>query len=260
MPVNREHVNWKEHEHIAVVTISRPPVNALNSQVLNELIDAFEDLRQEKTIAAAVLCGAGTAFVAGADVKEIPSLDGESGLEFSALGQRATGSIYSFPRPVIAAIEGMALGGGCEVALACDIRVASETALFGQPEVNLGVIAGAGGTQRLSRLVGIGRAKMLLYTGQTIDAKEALRIGLVEMMVPAGDALKEALAVAAKIRMKGPLAISLTKESIDQGAELPLDEGLRIELNNFGRVCATEDKNEGVRAFLEKRKAVFRGK
>lgn len=255
-----EHITWKIEDGVAIVTINRPPVNALNGQVLHELIGVFEELDGEQNIAAVVLSGAGKVFIAGADVKEIPSLDEESGMEFSSLGQRATSSISSFPRPVIAAIEGMALGGGCEVALACDIRVASETAVFGQPEVNLGLIAGAGGTQRLPRLVGSGRAKMLLFTGQTIKADEALRIGLVDKTVPAGEALREALELAGKIKAKGPVAISLTKDSIDQGLSLPIDQGLRLEQLNFGKVCATEDKNEGIRAFLEKRKAEFQGK
>lgn len=257
--MNRDYVQWREQEGIAVVTINRPPVNALNARLMNELIDVFEELGRRDNVRVVVLSGAGKAFIAGADLTEIPALDNQAGREFSRLGQRMTSAISDFARPVLAAVEGMALGGGCEVALACDIRVASEAAVFGQPEVKVGVIAGAGGTQRLPRLVGTGTAKLLSFTGETIVAPEAWRIGLVEKVVPAGEALREALALAAKINANSPAAVSLTKQSIDKGINLSLQEGLRIEQENFGKVCDTEDKNEGVRAFLEKRKPVFRG-
>jgi len=240
--------------------VDRPPVNALNSQLIKEIIETFEELGSNESVAVVILTGAGKAFIAGADIKEIPFLNSEEGQKFSALGQEMTNRIDDSPRPVLCAIEGLALGGGCEVALACDIRVASENARFGQPEVNLGVIPGAGGTQRLPRLVGKGKAKFLLYTGDTIDALEAFRIGLVEKVVSPGNALNEAKKIAKKIMAKGPVAIALTKKAVNEGINLPLQEGLKVERENFGRVCETEDKNEGVKAFLEKRIPIYKGK
>lgn len=257
--MSRQFVNYVNEDGIVVVTVDRPPVNALNSQLIKELIETFDELENEKVVSVVILTGARKTFIAGADIKEIPPLNSESGQKFSALGHRMTNRIDDFSRPVIGAIEGFALGGGCEVALACDIRVVSEDAKFGQPEVNLGVIAGAGGTQRLPRLVGKGMAKLLLFTGEMIDAQEALRIGLVEKVVSRGEALNEAKAMAQKIKGKGPVAISLTKRAITQGMELPLKEGLKVEMGAFGKVCDTEDKNEGVKAFLEKRKPNFQG-
>lgn len=243
-----------------VVTVDRPPVNALNFQLIKEIIETFEELEKNENVAVVVLTGAGNAFIAGADIKEIPALNSEEGQKFSALGQGMTNRIDDFPRPVLCAIEGLALGGGCEIALACDLRVASENARFGQPEVNLGVIPGAGGTQRLPRLVGKGKAKFLLYTGDTIDAREAFRIGLVEKVVSPGNALNEAKEIAKKIMAKGPMAITLIKKAVNEGINLSLKEGLKIERDNFGKACDTEDKNEGVKAFLEKRTPIFKGK
>jgi enoyl-CoA hydratase len=258
--MSRQFVDYVNENGIVVVTVNRPPVNALNSQLIKELIEIFDELENKENVSVVILTGAGKAFIAGADIKEIPSLNSDSGRKFSALAQKLTSQIDNFPQPVICAIEGLALGGGCEVALACDIRVASENAKFGQPEVNLGVIAGAGGTQRLPRLVGKGKAKMLLFTGEMIDAQEAFQIGLVEKVVSAGNALKEAKEIAKKIMAKGPVAVSLTKKAVNEGMNLSLIEGLKVENYYFGKVCETEDKNEGVKAFLEKRKPIFQGK
>jgi len=258
--MNRQFVNCVNEAGIVVVTINRPPVNALNSQLIKELLETFDELENDQTVSVIILTGAGRAFIAGADIKEIPALNAESGEAFSGLGQEMTERIDDFPRPVIAAIEGLALGGGSEVALACDIRIASESAKFGQPEVNLGVIAGAGGTQRLPRLVGKGKAKELLFTGEVVDAHEALRIGLVEKVVSTGEALNAAKAMARNIEGKGPVAIALTKKAVNEGMDVPLKKGLEIEKRAFGQVCGTQDKNEGVKAFLEKRKPNFQGK
>jgi enoyl-CoA hydratase len=258
--MSREFVSYLNDGGIVVVTVDRPPVNALNAKLIQEIIDTFEELENNESVAVVILTGAGKAFIAGADIKEVSALDSEEGQKFSALGQGMTNRIDDFPRPVLCAIEGLALGGGCEVALACDIRVASEKARFGQPEVNLGVIPGAGGTQRLPRLVGRGMAKFLLYTGDTIDALEAFRIGLVEKVVSSGDALNEAKKIAKMIMTKGPVAIALTKKAVNEGMNLSLKEGLKIEKGCFGRSCETEDKNEGVRAFLEKRVPIYKGK
>ncbi len=258
--MSRQFVHAENEAGIVIVTINRPPVNALNAQLIKELIDTFDELDKDPKVSVVILTGMGKAFIAGADIKEIPALNEESGKEFSALGQELTNRIDAFSRPVIGAIEGLALGGGCEVALACDIRIASESAKFGQPEANLAVIAGAGGTQRLPRLVGKGKAKELLFTGEMIDAQEALRIGLVEKVVSKGEALNEAKVMAWKIQGKGPVAIALTKKAVNEGMDLPLTEGLKIERDAFGKVCASEDKNEGIKAFLEKRKPNFQGR
>jgi enoyl-CoA hydratase len=258
--MSRQFVHAEHEGGTAVISINRPPVNALNGQLIQELIDTFEELGKDKTVLVVILTGSGKAFIAGADIYEIPALDEESGKEFSTLGQKMTNRIDCFPRPVIGAIEGLALGGGCEVALACDIRIASENAKFGQPEVNLAVIAGAGGTQRLARLVGKGKAKELLFTGEMVDAQEALRIGLVEKVVSQGAAVAEAKAMAQKIQGKGPVAVALTKKAVNEGIDLPLAEGLKIERDAFGKACASEDKNEGVKAFLEKRTPDFQEK
>ena len=258
--MNHQYIRYVNEDGIVIVTIDRPPVNALSSKVIKEMIDTFDELGSREDMSVIILTGAGNTFIAGAEIKEIPALDKESGQAFSDLGQKMTSRIEDFPRPIICAIEGLALGLGCEVALACDIKIASDNAKFGQPEVNLGVIAGAGGTQRLPRQVGKGKAKELLFTGEMIGAPEALRIGLVEKVVSAGNALTEAKDMAKKIKTKGPVAISLTKKAVNLGIDLSLNEGLNVERDAFGKACATEDKNEGVKAFLEKRKPDFQGK
>lgn len=247
---------------VAVITIDNPPANALNTALVFELKDAFCGLRIRRDVLVVVLTAAGTRFfMGGADVRELLAVHTEEeGERFSAQGHELMNMVEKFDRPVIAAVNGYALGGGCELAMACDVRVAAERAIFGQPEAGLGVIPGAGGTQRLPRLVGKGKAKEIMMTGDFLPAEEALRIGLVEHVAPDDELLGFTAALARKIAARGPAAIRLIKKAIDEGHELPLEEALRLERSLFGQVCACEDKNEGVNAFLEKREPAFLNK
>lgn len=246
---------------IAVVTIDRPPVNALNFQTVGELEHAFAQLAKDPALRAVIVTGAGDrAFVAGADIKEFPGLTREAGVEMSRRGHAVMGRIAAFPRPVIAAVNGLCLGGGCELAMACDIRIASDAAKFGQPEVNLGLIPGYGGTLRLARLVGPAVAKELLFTGRIIDAQEALAIGLVNRVVAHAGLMDACLELARTIASKAPVAVRLAKMAVSEGMEVRLEDGLEIEARYFGDACATEDMREGVQAFIEKRKPEFAGK
>jgi enoyl-CoA hydratase len=246
---------------IATVTINRPEkMNALNAAVREQLIAALNRLAADPEVRVAILTGSGgKAFVAGADISEF---DGRSELDQfgGLLGATVFTAAAAFPKPLIAAINGFCLGGGCELALACDIRIASATARLGQPEVNLALIPGGGGTQRLARLVGTGHAFKLIYSGEMIGADEALRIGLVEEVVAPDQLAARARALATIIASKSPVAIRLIKEAIQASLETPLAEGLRRETALFGVAFASEDKREGVRAFLEKRPAVFGGR
>ncbi len=244
-----------------VVTISRErALNALNKETVAELQQLFSYHWTDDSLSAVILTGAGEkAFVAGADIGEIADLDVKAGTEFSAHGLYLAKTIQNFPKPVIAAINGFALGGGCEIAMACDIRLASEKAKFGQPEVNLGIIPGYGGTQRLPRLVGRGKAMQLILTGAIIDAAEAYRIGLVEEVYAPDQLMDKAFEMAAMIATKGPLAVAMAKECINRGLDVNLTAGCDLEKANFGSVCGTGDKNEGTEAFLEKRKPKFTG-
>lgn len=249
------------HEGIATVTINRPEVrNALNSHVVEELTAAFKGLAGRADVGAIVLTGAGDkAFVAGADIREMV---GKSGLEmeaFSELGRRLGDAMEGCPKPILAAINGYALGGGCEIAMACDIRLASENARIGQAEINIGIIPGFGGSQRLPRLVGAGWAAEMILTGEPIDAATAERIGLVNRVVPAGRLLEEAHALARKLVDKSPVAIALAKACLRAAQEMPLPQGLSYESAAFGLAGATEDKVEGMTAFLEKRKPAWKG-
>jgi enoyl-CoA hydratase len=246
---------------VAVVTINRPAaLNALNREVLDELAAAFAELKKNSDVACVVLTGSGSkAFVAGADIAEMQALDAVSAEHFAKLGHAILNTIENFPKPVIAAVNGFALGGGCELAMACDIRIASENARFGQPEVNLGVIPGFGGTLRLARLVGKGRAKELIFTGDMIDAQEAYRIGLANKVATAEELLVKARKMATKIASKGPVAVRFAKESVDNGLEMDLDRAGRFEAGLFGLCFATTDQKEGMQAFLEKRPAKFTG-
>jgi enoyl-CoA hydratase len=246
----------------AVVTINRPAaLNALNVEVLEELAAAFAELKGNDAVACVILTGSGAkAFVAGADIAAMQPLDAVAAVHFARRGHALLNDIEKFPKPVIAAVNGFALGGGCELAMACDIRIAAENARFGQPEVNLGVIPGFGGTLRLSRLVGKGRAKELIFTGDMVDAQEAYRIGLVNKVVAAEDLLATARSMAAKIASKGPVALRFAKESVDNGLEMDLDRAGRFEADLFGLCFATADQKEGMLAFLEKRPAKFTGR
>ncbi|MCI4371856.1 MAG: enoyl-CoA hydratase-related protein [Thermoplasmata archaeon] len=254
-------VRVEMEERLAIVTITRPEqLNALNSIVLRELSMTIEHLSMAQAVGAIILTGAGDkAFVAGADIKEMAGLTGLEMRAFSEMGRRLGDAMAACGKPIIAAINGYALGGGAELALACDIRIASERAKIGQPEVNIGIIPGFGGSQRLPRLVGPGWAAEMIYTGDAIDAGTAERIGLVNRVVPADRLLEEAKAIARKILEKGPAAISLAKACLRAAMEMPLSAGLDFETAAFGVVGSTRDKEEGMRAFIEKRKPMWTG-
>ncbi|MGE5587110.1 MAG: enoyl-CoA hydratase/isomerase family protein [Clostridia bacterium] len=255
-------VSWGSQEDgVAVVTIDRPPVNALDFRTVGELERAFARLSGDHALRVVIVTGAGDrAFVAGADVREFPGLTREAAIEMSRRGHAVMSRISSFPCPVIAAVNGACLGGGCELAMACDIRIASDAAKFGQPEVNLGLIPGYGGTVRLARLVGPAVAKELLFTGGIIDARQALAIGLVNRVVAHAELMEACLELARTIASKAPMAVRLAKTVVNEGAEARLEDGLEIEARLFGDACATEDMREGVQAFLEKRKPKFVGR
>ena len=245
----------------ALITINRPQVlNALNAHTLDELRRAILDLKYDRAVRAVVITGAGDkAFAAGADIKELATRQAVDLKAHSVEGQHVFDLIEHLGKPVIAAINGFALGGGCELAMACTIRLASETARLGQPEINLGLLPGFAGTQRLSRLVGKGAALELLLTGRQITADEALRLGLVSRVVPADVLLDEARALAAELATKAPIALQYIIEAVTRGLEVPFDQGQALEAALFGLIASTSDMREGTAAFLEKRKPVFRG-
>src|SRR6266704_2659950 len=247
---------------IALITINRPDkLNALNDQVMAELADVARRLATDDAIRGAILTGAGPkAFVAGADIGDLAKQGPFDGKARALRGQGVLRRLETCGKPVVAAINGFALGGGCELAMACHIRIASDTAKFGQPEVKLGIAPGYGGTQRLPRLVGKGVAMQLILTGEMIDAQEAYRIGLVNKVVPAADLRAECEKLMRGILAMGPLAVRLAMEAVDQGLEMTLDEGLLLEANHFGLLAATADMKEGTAAFLEKRAAKFQGR
>ncbi|MBP7867961.1 MAG: enoyl-CoA hydratase/isomerase family protein [Acidobacteria bacterium] len=248
-------------EGVVVVTLDRPDaLNALNAEVLGELHRVFYRLAHDASVRVVILTGVGKTFVAGADIKEMADFGPAQASEFSQRGQRVFSQIEDFPWPVIAAVNGFALGGGCELVMACDYRVAGEKAKLGQPEVNLGVTPGFGGTQRLTRLVGRPKAKYLLFTGEVIPAEKALALGLVDEVVPQDALLERCLEIARTIAAKGPVAVRLCKEAVNQGVELDLHRGLAFEAEVFARTFATEDQKEGMRAFVDKRPAVFRNR
>jgi len=247
-------------ESIATITVDRPSVkNALNLDTVREFHQALDELAVNEQAGVLIVTGAGeTSFVSGADINDIRARTRDDGL--AAINSSLFAKIDTFPKPVIAAVNGFALGGGCELALACDIRVASETAKFGQPELGLGIIPGAGATQRLPRIVGLGWAKHLVLTGDIIDAKQALEIGLVTAVMPAGQLQVRARELAKKILRQGPLAARLAKLSLNASARVDLDSGLLIETLAQALCYSSEDKLEGTSAFLEKRKPKFTGK
>lgn len=250
-----------EKEGVATVTVNRPEkLNALNSEVIAELTESFEALKGRRDIGAVILTGAGEkAFIAGADIAELAGLDRAGATENSKRGWRLTRRIETLGKPVIAAINGFALGGGAEMAMACHVRIAVEGAKLGQPEVKLGLICGYGGTQRLPRLVGRGRATELLLAGEPIDAQEAWRIGLVNRVVARDKLLPECEALARKFLSVGPVAVRHTLDAVDRGLDLTLDEAMDLEADLFGRCFETKDMREGTKAFLERRPAKFVG-
>ena len=255
-------VLFEKKNSIAYVTVNRPKVlNALNMATMEELRAAFHEIKNDAGVRVVILTGAGEkAFIAGADIGELARHDAVSGKEYTHRGQSVLNLIENLGKPVIACINGFALGGGCEIAMACTMRLASETAKLGQPEVKLGIIPGYGGTQRLPRLVGKGVAMQLVLTGEMITAQEAHRIGLVNEVVAPAELIPRAEAIAAKIIANAPLAVQYTMEAVNKGLEMTLAEGLYLEAVLFGAVCSTEDKKEGTTAFLEKRVAQFKGK
>jgi enoyl-CoA hydratase len=257
-----ENILLEKKNSIAYVTVNRPKVlNALNMATMEELGTAFLDIRNDASIRVAILTGAGEkAFVAGADIGELTKQDAVSGKEHAHTGQAVLDLIENLGKPVIACINGFALGGGCELAMACTMRLASENAKLGQPEVKLGLIPGYGGSQRLARLVGKGLAMQMVLAGETITAQEAHRIGLVNEVTAAAQLIPRAEAIAAKIVANAPLAVQYAMEAVNKGMEMTLAEGLFLEASLFGVCCATEDKKEGTAAFLEKRAAAFKGK
>lgn len=257
-----ENILVESRDGVAVVTLNRPKVlNALNRALLAELDAAVDAIAADASTLAVILTGAGEkAFAAGADIQELAQVSAIEGQQLALRGQRLFSKIEGLRVPVIAAINGFALGGGCELALACTFRIASETAKLGQPEIKLGIIPGYGGSQRLPRLVGKGAALKLILTGEMITAAEALRIGLVEEVVPPDQLMARAGQIAQTIAAQAPLAIEKSLEAVHAGYDLPLDEALKHEAALFGLCCATADKSEGTKAFLEKRVASWQGK
>jgi enoyl-CoA hydratase len=257
-----ENILYEKKENIAYITFNRPKVlNALNNKTIDELRQALVDARDDGSVRVLILTGAGEkAFVAGADISELAQRTPVDGKEFSVSGQSVAHLLETMGKPSICAINGFALGGGCELALCCSIRIASRTAKLGQPEVKLGIIPGFGGSQRLARLCGKGVAHELCLTGEMISAEEAQRVGLVNHVYEPAELLPAAEAMAKKIIANAPLAVKYTMEAIERGIEMPQEEGLFLEATLFGLVCATEDKREGTTAFLEKRSPQFKGK
>jgi len=261
MPESYETLRLDRQGRVAIITINRPDKrNALNIKTREEGAALLDQLRDDDSVGVVVFTGAGDkAFVAGADIGEFAGRTAITQREVMTTRSLFT-AIDTFPKPVIAMINGYCLGGGCELALACDIRIASQNASFGQPEINLGIIPGGGGTQRLTRLVGEGKAMEMILTGEIIDANTAFAIGLVNHVVPADQLQTKTLEIASRIADKSPIALQLAKEAVKIASKSNLDEGLRREVDLFALCFSTEDKNEGVSAFLEKRKPAFTGK
>lgn len=256
-----QNIIYETRDGLATVTINRPEaLNALNSAVLAELEQAFTEIAGDDAVKAVIVTGAGRSFVAGADIAEMNSLGPLEGRRMMQQGHRVMNMIENLPKPVIAAVNGFALGGGCELSMACDIRIASEKAKFGQPEVGLGIIPGFGGTQRLSRLVGKGMAKYLIMTADMIKADEACRIGLVEKVVPPEELMNEAEKTARTVMSKAPIAVACAKSAINNGFEMDIKSALPFEIETFTVAFGSEDKSEGMSAFLEKHSPQFRNR
>jgi len=258
MKLNNLHLEIKDH--IATVILDRPPVNALNMEVLKELDTVFQDLDKNDDVHVVILTGAGKAFVAGADISEMLDKTAVEGKDFGAYGSKVFRQIEICSKPVIGAINGFALGGGCELALSCDLRVASNRSKYGQPEVGLGITPGFAGTQRLPRIVGRARAKEMILTGDMIDANEADRIGLVNKVVEPELLMETAMEYAKRILKNGQLAVRYSKAAINEGIDLDFESGNNLEKLYFGMCFSTEDQTEGMKAFLDRRKAEFKNK
>jgi enoyl-CoA hydratase len=259
--LNLANALYEKKGAIAYVTVNRPKVlNALNTPTWADLRAAFQDAREDAAVRGVILTGAGKAFIAGADIGELAHLTAFEAEQSSRFGQEVLDLIENLGKPVIAAVNGFALGGGCETAMACTMRIAVESAKFGQPEVKLGLVPGGGGTQRLPRLVGKSRALALILSGEMIDAQEAYRIGLVNEIVAAADLIPRAEAILKKIASNAPIAVKLALEAANKGMETSQGEGLLLEASYFGLCAATEDKREGTSAFLEKRAPRFQGR
>src|SRR6201996_8717931 len=257
-----ENVLYEKRQGVAYVTVNRPKVlNALNTSTWTDLQTAFKDAKADASVHGVILTGAGDkAFIAGADISELAHVDAYKAEESSRFGQGVLDLIENLGKPVVAAINGFALGGGCETAMACTIRIAAEHAKFGQPEVKLGLLPGGGGTQRLPRLVGKGRALQLILTGDTITAQEAYRIGLVNEVVPAGDLIARSETILKQISANAPIAVKFSLEAANKGMDTSQTEGFALEASYFGICAATEDKKEGTSAFLQKRAPQFHGR
>ena len=256
-----ENIKYESRDNIAYVTVNRPKaMNALNMDVLNELYDVFTAIEADADIRAVILTGEGRAFVAGADIAQMNQLNALEGRQMMIMGHKVMNLIVAIEKPVIAAVNGFALGGGCELSMACDIRIASEKAKFGQPEVGLGIIPGFGGTQRLPRLVGKGMAKYLIMTAEMIPAEEAYRIGLVEKVVPAESLMEEAEKLAKTIASKAPVAVATAKTAINNGFDMDMKSASKFEIETFTAAFGSEDKSEGMSAFLEKRAPEFKNR
>jgi enoyl-CoA hydratase len=256
-----ENIIYKREQEIAVITFNRPKaLNALNDALLQELSQALDDIASDESIRVLILTGAGDkAFVAGADITQLATFNALQAKRFSRTGHEIIGKLQQLPIAVIAAVNGFALGGGTEIAIACDFIYAADTAKFGQPEINLGIIPGFGGTQRLPRLIGANRAKELVFTGKMIPAEEAARIGLVNRVVPADQLMDEVMKTAGEIARKGKVSLRAAKEAIDCGMNVDLASAINIEIDAFALCMASPDAKEGTTAFLEKRRAEFKG-
>lgn len=256
-----KNLTFEKDGKIAIVTINRPKaLNALNTETFVEIGNVVDEISKDNEILVVIVTGAGRAFIAGADITEMKDMNTEGGRGFGMLGNEVLRKLENLEKPVIAAVNGFALGGGCELSMACDIRIASSKAKFGQPEVGLGITPGDGGTQRLPRIVGTGMAKELIYTAKMIDAKEAYRIGLVNKVVEPDDLMKEAKDLANSIAANAPIAVKMCKAAINKGMQCDIDTGLSYESAVFGLCFATEDQKEGMTAFVEKRDKSFKNR
>jgi enoyl-CoA hydratase len=253
---------FEKDNNIGIVTINRPQaMNALNDLAYAELLQLFQEIEKDSQVRVVIITGSGEkAFVAGTDITNMARLSADEARIFSSTLKRTYDMIWNLPKPVIAAVNGYALGGGAELAMCADIIIASENAKFGQPEINVGIIPGSGGTQRLTRLIGINRAKELIYTGGMIDAKTAFSMGMLNKVVPPAELMKEAKAMAAKLLEKSSIMLKLAKSAINNGAGVDLNTGLNIEIECFSQCFATEDQKESMQAFMEKRKPVIKNK